>query len=402
MYTLLSRNILKNYRVSNKTIKRRSMIINDLSSLLLLPQASDVLIFFEHSISLSHLMDLRSALNLNITLVANTQADYELCSKVFNTKLVAWDFIDGDLVNSIALNDQKQMEDLSSGAPPKSNSMSLEGLMEEAKKLTVTSGASDITKVVASAFLNLMSTNEHLNKEYMKEKELVEEVNKKNTALEATLTGMSRDMDEFIKTYRLVQAKVSSRNIIDVIKDNSAIHLPPNITTLVIKNYGVPHLMRFVMALKDSLTTSYDRYTKVIYIAEPDSVSVQEINRSKFFLLNEEVKAADILKNDLLLCVGNTKEPIDFITTSSAVDALIIVDSRRTTNELITGQSMTMYTAMDLDSAINLNLEPTLTITSSEKSLYTIREADFTGKKRHALRNNELVTRVANTLLGGA
>lgn len=402
MYTLLSRNILKNYRVSNKTIKRRSMIINDLSSLLLLPQAADVLIFFEHSISLSHLMDLQSALNLNITLVANTEADYELCSKVFNTKLVSWDFIDGDLVNSIALNDQKQMEALSSGGLPKSNSMSLEGLEEEARKLTVTSGASDITKVVASAFLNLMSTNNHLEKKYEEAIEEVKELNRKNTAMEATLAGMAQDTDEFIKTYRIVQAQVASRNIVDVIKDNSAIQLPSNITSLVIKNYGVPHLMKFVLALKDSLTTSYDRYTKVIYIAEPDSVSVQEINRSKFFLMNQEVKAADILKNDLLLCVGNTKEPIDFITTSSAVDALIIVDSRRTTNELITGQSMTMYTAMDLESAINLNLEPTLTITSSEKSLYTIRESDFTGKKRHALRNNDLVLKVANTLLGGA
>lgn len=401
MYTLLSRNILKNYRVSNKTIKRRSMIINDLNSLLLLPQSSNVLIFFEHSISLSHLMDLQSALNLNITLVANTQADYELCSKVFNTKLVSWDFIDGDLVNSIAINDEKQMEALSSGGRPKSNSMSLEGLEEEARKLTVTSGASEMTKLVASAFLNIMSTNQYLDKVYEETKELLKESNKKNTALEATLAGMSIDMDEFIKTYRLVQAKVSSRNIVDVIKDNSAIQLPANITSLVIKNYGVPHLMKFVMALKDSLTTSYDRYTKVIYIAEPDSVSVQEINRSQFFLLTEEVKASDILKNDLLLCVGNTKEPIDLLTTSSAVDALIIVDSRRTTNELITGQSMTMYTAMDLESAINLNLEPTLTITSSEKSLYTIRESDFTGKKRHALRNNELVTRVANSLLGG-
>lgn len=377
------------------------MIINDLGSLMLLPPASEVLIFFEHSISLSHLLDLKSALNLNITLVVNNKADYELCSKIFHSKLVSWDFIDGDLVNSIILNDQKQMEALSTGARPKSNAVSLEGLVEEARKLTVTTGGSEISKLIASAFLNLMSTEQYLDKNFEESQKKIEELEKKKVALEAALHGMSIDMDEFIKTYKFVQAQVSSRNIVDVIKDNSTIQLPSNITSLVIKNYGVPHLMRFVMALKDALTTSYDRYTKVIYIAEPDSVSIQEINRSQFLLLNEDTKASDLLKNDFLLCVGNTKEPIDFLTTSSALDILLIVDSRRTTNELITGQTMQMYTAMDLDAAVNLNLEPTLTITSSEKSLYTLRESDFTGKKRHALRNNELVTKVANTLLGG-
>lgn len=401
MYTLLSRNILKNYRVSNKTIKRRSLIINDLNSLMLLPQSSDVLIFFEHSISLSYLMDLKSALNLNITLAVNNPEDQELCSKVFNTKLVNWDFIDGDLVTSIAFNDEKQMEDLSANASPRISTMSLEGLVGEAKKLTVTNGASEVTKLVASAFLNVMSTKGYLDDEYDKQTSKLKEVQQKNVALEATLTGMSEDMDDFIKTYKLVQSQFSSRNIVDVIKDTSAVQLPSNITSLVIKNHGVPHLMKFVMALKDALTTSYDRYTKVVYIAEPDSVSVQEINRSQFFLMTEEVKASDILKNDLLLCVGNTKEPLDFLTTSSNVDVVIIIDSRRTTNELISGQTMTLYTAMDIESASNLNLEPTLTITSSSKSLYTIKESDFTGKKRHALRNTELVTRVANSLLGG-
>ena len=134
MYTLLTRNILKNYRISNKTIKRRSMIINDLSSMMLLPFESKVLVFFEHSISLSHLMDLKSALNLDITLVVNNKDDYDLCSRLFQTKQVAWDFIDGDLINSIMINDEKQMEALSNGAKSKASIMSMQGLVQEAKR----------------------------------------------------------------------------------------------------------------------------------------------------------------------------------------------------------------------------------------------------------------------------
>lgn len=401
MYTLLTRNILKNYRVSNKTIKRRSMVINDVNSLLALPQNSEVIVFFEHSISLSYLTDLQAALNLSIVIVVNNSRDLDLCSKLFETRLVKWDFIDGDLVSSIIYNDEKQMEALSGAAKPKSNAVTLSGLEEEARKLTVMSGASESAKLVASAFLNLLSTSLVEEKEVRELKDKYSELVQENEAIKATLKNMSTDMDDFIKTYRLVQAKVSSRNIIDVIKDTSSVTLPTSITSLVIKNYGVPHLMRFVLALKDCLTTSYDKYTKVVYIAEPDSVSVQEINRSRFFLMDSEVKASDLLKHDMLLCVGNTREPLEFLTTTSNLDILIIIDSRRTTNELITGQTMSMYTAMDLESAINLNLDPNLTITGSEKSLYTLRESDFTGKKRHALRNAELVTRVANTLLGG-
>ncbi|MFF2798164.1 hypothetical protein [Lysinibacillus xylanilyticus] len=401
MYTLLSKNITKNYRYSSKTIKRRSMIINDISSMHVLPEKSEVLVFFEHTISLSHLMDLEAALELDITLAVNNQKDYDLCSRIFKTKLVTWDFIDGDLVNSIILDDENQIDALSTGMPPKATSMSLDGLIDEARKLTASNGGLEISKVIASAFLNLMSTQQHLDDKYARESDLVVELQKKNTALEATLSGISSDMDDFVKAYKHAQAQVASRNIVDVMKDASSIQLPSNITTLVIKNYGVPHLMRFVSALKDSLTTSYEKYTKVLYISDPDSVSIQEINRAQFLLLGEETKASDLLKNDLLLCVGNTKEPIEFLTTASSIDAMIIVDSRRTTNELITGQTLTMYTAMDLDAAINLNLEPELTITSSEKSVYTLRESDFTGKKRHALRNNDLVTRIANTLLGG-
>lgn len=299
------------------------------------------------------------------------------------------------------MNDEKQIEALATGTNSKSKLTSLEGLVEEARKLTLTNTGSESTKLIASAFLNLMTTGHHLDTKYEKESERAKELEKKCIGLETSLSNIASDMDDFMKTYRLEQAQLAARNIVDVIKDTSTIQLPSNVTSLVIKNYGVPHLMRFVLALKDALTTSYDRYTKVVYIAEPDSVAVQEINRSQFFLMTEETKASDLLKNDLLLCVGNTKEPVEFLTNSSSTDVLIIIDSRRTTNELITGQTLTMYTAMDTDAAFNLNLEPTLTITSSEKSLYTIRESDFTAKKRHALRNNDLVTRVANSLLGG-
>jgi len=367
---------------------------------MLLPVGSKILVFFEHSISLSHLMDLKNALNLDITVVVNSDADYKLSSKLFNTKLIAWDFIDGDLVNSIMINDEQQMEALSTSAKPKSNSVSLDGLKEEARKVSASTSGSETNRLIASAFLNILSTQEHLESKEEELTKYLKELEEKNVSLEASLSGMASDMDDFIKTYKLVQAQISSRNIVDVMRDNSVFQLPSNITSLVIKNYGIPHLMRFILALKDALTTSFDRYTKVVYIAEPDSVSIQEINRSHFFLLSEETKASDLLKNDLLLCVGNTREPLEFLTASSSLDVLIIIDSRRTTNELITGQTMELYTAMDLDTALNLNLEPTLTITSSDKSIYTLKESDFIGKKRHALRNNDLVTKVANTLLG--
>ena len=346
-------------------------------------------------------MDLKCALNLDIIVAVNNKGDYELCSKLFYTKLVNWDFIDGDLVNSIFLNDEKQIEALSTTLAPKSPLMSLDGIAREAEKIKHTSSGSEATKTIASALLNLIDTKQYLDSNLEEATKRIKELEEKNAALQASLDGMSVDMDDFIKMYRQVQAQVSSRNIIDVIKDTSTFQVPGNVTSLVIKNYGVPYLMRFVEALKDALFTSYDRYTKIVYIAEPDSVAIQEIDRSRFFMMTEETKASDLLKNDLLLCVGNTKDPLEFLTSSSALDVLIIVDSRRNTNELITGQTMTLYAAMDLDSAINLNLDSSKTITSSEKSLYTLREADFVGKKRHALRNAELVTRVANTLVSG-
>lgn len=400
MYTLLSKNILKNYRVSNKTIKNRSIVINDVNSLLLLPVGSTVVVFFEHSISLAHLKDLKSALNLDITLVVNNQGDYDLAYRMFKTRLVTWDYIDGELVGSILLNDEKQLEALSSGAAPKSRTMSLSGLVEDARKMVVTSAGTESSKLVASAFINTLDSMNENQKVLDETLERNKELETQNLMLRESLNGMATDMDDFIRMYKVIQSQIASRNVLDVIRDNSSVQLPSSVTSLVIKNFGTPYLNRFVRALKDALTTSFDKYTKVLYIIEPDSASIQELNRKEFFLLTSETKASDLLKHDMLLCVGNTREPIEFLMSSSAMDILIVIDSRRNTTELISGQSLTMYAAPDLETAMNLNLDPQLTITNSEKSVYTLRESDFTSKKRHVLRNNELVLRVANSLVG--
>lgn len=401
MYTLITRTVLKHHRISTKTIRKESVLLNDLTSLMQVPANSKVLIFFDHSISVSYLMDLRSALNLDVTLVVNSPEDYNLCEPVFNTKLVTYDFIDGALIKGIMLNDERQVEALTKNKRLGLTETSTLGLIEEAKKLLVSQSASEMAKMVASAFINHTSVDSSLSSDNAAMKAIISELSQKNIALGAALSEMSKDTDDFIQAYSQLQTQISARNVIDVIKDNSSLTLPSSLTSLVIKNFGIPHLMNFVSALKDSLTTSYDKHTKVIYVCEPDGVSLHEINRSGFFLLSGSVQASDILKNDMFICVGNVRTPIEFLVNTSTLDVLIVIDSRRTPAQLISGQTMTLYTAMDLDVATNLGLDHNYTITSSERSLYTLREADFVRKKRHALRNNDLVTRVVNSLLEG-
>lgn len=400
MYILLTQNILRNYRVMTKTIKKQGTIISDTATLMTLPFNSKLLVFFDNSINLSYLIDVKRALGLDIIVAVNNLEDKRMLESIFVTRIVDWDYIDGELVSTITINDEEQMSVLSK-VRSKKNILVPRGLYDAAAKIVASRNNSDVMKELASTFMNLLDAENYYDSEYAKNMETISDLTVKVNEYEEAINSMSRDFDDFIRAYKIVQTQAAARNIVDVIKDNNMVTLPANITSLVIKNYGIPSLLRFIMALKDCLTVSFDRYVKVLYIAEPDSVSIQEINQNRFLLLGSETKAADLLRTDMFLCIGNTKEPLEFLTSSSSLDILIIIDSRRTTNQLIRGGTISLNAAMDADIANNMGLDPKNTITSSERSVYTLREADFLNKKRHALRNNDLVIRIANTLVGG-
>lgn len=392
---------MKSHKVSAKTIRKDHVLVNDLNSLFQIPLGSETMVFYSPSLELSLLLDVRAALDLKVRIVTRSEEDYLMCYPLFETKQVDYTVIDGSLIRSIIINDDKQLDLLTKVRRLSPRDSSTSGLLEDAKRLLVSHSANETVKLIASAYINMVQADNELlriNKTLTEDLQRSEE---KNAGLASSLKLMSADMSDFIKTYGEMQRQVSSRAILDVIKDTSTVTLPQSLTTLVIKNYGIPQLVNLVSAIKDSLTTSYDKHTKVIYISEADGVGLNELNRSNFFLLNGTVQASDLLKHDMFLCVGNVKGPIDFLLSTSTMDALIIVDSRRNTSQLIFGQTLTMYTAMDSDTATNLGLDPNLTITSSERSIYTLREADFSRKKKHALRNNELVARIVNSLVSG-
>lgn len=383
-----------------KSVKRYGIILNEVATLSTLPYGARVIVFYDNSITLSHLIDLRAALSLDILVAVNSDIDFKMLDDIFTVKKVDWDFIDGDLVGALQLNDEHQLKSNTSHHRKKKPFVSPEGLYAEAEKVINTNNNHEVIKEMARTFRNMVDAGAYYDEQFKDLTQENVELRVKNAQLEEALNAMSQDLDDFIRTYKIAQAQMSARNVVDVIKDTNTVTLPSNVTTLVIKNYGIPSLMRFVLALKDCLTTSFSKYVKVLYIAEPDSVAIQEINRSKFLELNSKTKAADLLRSDMMLCIGSTKEPIEYLVSASSMDILIIVDSRRTTNQLIKGETLTMFTAMDLETASNMGLDPSRTITSSERSTYTLRESDFTNKKKHVMRNNELVLRVANTLVG--
>lgn len=393
MYTLLTKDTLRTSKVINKSVKQKSNVLHDLTSLLLIPESSRVIIFFDNSINIAHLKDLENALNLDITIVVPNDNLLKTVKELFiNVVRISWEVIDGDLIDRINYRDVKE--------PQRSTYSKASQLEEDARRL-VSSGPNEATKLLASAYLNLLDSIKIEERNMETKEEEMAELRYKNESLSQTLDLMSKETMDLIETYKTVQTKFSSRDMLDVIKDNNHFNIPADITSLVIKNYGLPYLNRFVMALKDVLTTSFDLYTKVLYIVEPDGVSLQEINRNKFYLMDGAVKGSEILKNDLLLCVGNVKNALEFLTTSSSINSLIIIDSRRTMNHLITGQTLTMYAAQDIETATNLGLDAGATITASKRSKYHIKESEFAGKKSYATRNNNLVMRVANTLVGG-
>lgn len=393
MYTLLTKDTLRTSKVINKSVKQKSNVLHDLTSLLLIPESSRVIIFFDNSINIAHLKDLENALNLDITIVVPNDNLLKTVKELFiNVVRISWEVIDGDLIDRINYRDVKE--------PQRSTYSKASQLEEDARRL-VSSGPNEATKLLASAYLNLLDSIKIEERNMETKEEEMAELRYKNESLSQTLDLMSKETMDLIETYKTVQTKFSSRDMLDVIKDNNHFNIPADITSLVIKNYGLPYLNRFVMALKDVLTTSFDLYTKVLYIVEPDGVSLQEINRNKFYLMDGAVKGSEILKNDLLLCVGNVKNALEFLTTSSSINSLIIIDSRRTMNHLITGQTLTMYAAQDIETATNLGLDAGATITVSKRSKYHIKESEFAGKKSYATRNNNLVMRVANTLVGG-
>lgn len=393
MYTLLTKDTLRTSKVINKSVKQKSNVLHDLTSLLLIPESSRVIIFFDNSINIAHLKDLENALNLDITIVVPNDNLLKTVKELFiNVVRISWEVIDGDLIDRINYRDVKE--------PQRSTYSKASQLEEDARRL-VSSGPNEATKLLASAYLNLLDSIKIEERNMETREEEMAELRYKNESLSQTLDLMSKETMDLIETYKTVQTKFSSRDMLDVIKDNNHFNIPADITSLVIKNYGLPYLNRFVMALKDVLTTSFDLYTKVLYIVEPDGVSLQEINRNKFYLMDGAVKGSEILKNDLLLCVGNVKNALEFLTTSSSINSLIIIDSRRTMNHLITGQTLTMYAAQDIETATNLGLDAGATITASKRSKYHIKESEFAGKKSYATRNNNLVMRVANTLVGG-
>lgn len=393
MYTLLTKDTLRTSKVINKSVKQKSNVLHDLSSLQLVPQGSKVIVFFDNTISVAHLMDLESALNLEIILVVSSDDSYNIIKEVFNNVVkLSWDVIDGDLIDRINYREVKTAN---------LNTINTSSKLEDEAKRLILSGSTETIKLLAAAFINQLTAKRSEELKISAMQKEIDTLKYSKESLSNALETLSKDTVDLIDTYKHIQSKFSSRDMLDVIKDNNHFKMPADITSLVIKNFGLPYLNRFVLALKDTLTTSFDLYTKVVYIVEPDGISLQEINRNKFFLLDGAVKGSDLIKNDLFLCVGNVKNALEFLTTSSSVSSLIIVDSRRNMSNLISGQTLTMYTAQDNETAVNLGLDASLTITTSKRSKYQIKESEFIGKKSHITRNNHLVMRVANTLVGG-
>lgn len=398
MYLVLSPVIAQNTIINYQSVGREITTVSSIRVLEHVKEKSEILVFYDNSLDLQKLLDLYYLLDLNITIIVNKEEDLNIFKGIYNVMLVDYKTIDGKLIRALKSKDNVALIALQRDNKDKYSLAFKENYLDEIQTIYDNITSSSSVKDLVSNYKNLYI----LHQELLHRLNLIESEHDKSIrqvySLKQALKKYSLDMKSFVSSFTNLQNKYKSITALSVIRENSVIPLPQHIMTLTLKDYGIPDVFTLLSSLYDALTTFYNKYVKVIYICEPDSISINRLP-SNYSIVNNEINQSDLIVSDFIAMVGNVDIPIDFILNSSVLNTLIIVDGRRTQEQLFVGESLSLNLAPDYFTSKQLGLDQEHTITPSYKSKYQLKEEILTQENLYGSRNSKLVNEIISTLL---
>lgn len=398
IYLVLAPATTQTVTVNYQSVGREITTVSNLTALESVEENSDVLVFYDFSLDLQKMLDLYYLLDLRFKIIVNNQEDLNLFTGIFSVHLIDYKTIDGALIRAIKLEDEVAMQNLQRSSTDRLSLSFRPSYLLEIDALISAPSSNAQVRTLGQNYKNLHAEFSELADKYIKSQEKIDSLIRDNFSLKQSIKKFSSDMKAFIKYFTGLQNRYRAITALSVIKEGTITTLPQHLTTLYLKDYGIPNVFPLLSALYDSLTTFYKKYVKVIYICEPDGISINTIP-SNYKLITSGIQQADLLGFDFLSCVGNVNTPVNFLMSASSFNTLIICDARRVQDPLFKGETLMLNLAPDIHTVQALGLSEEITITPSERSLYTLREETITQNAAYGSRNSKLVGDVINTLL---
>jgi len=390
MYLLLSPTVIKNSIVNYQSVGREINIISNINILSLVEAGSTVVVFYDSTFRLQTFVDLQLILDLKYIFIVNDVAYLPALEHLGVSHHVSYTIVDGRFMRSIIEKDSELMASFNTKA---SRDMKI-----DVDRMLMNPNINTQTQMVLQQWLSmydsLVIASEHIkNREVLLEKTQTELMHTRTS-----VADLREQIRSFVDNLKISQLKFRSLVTLSVKKMAHRIELPAHIPTIFIKDYGMPDLYTFIGAIYDLMVTSYDKYVKVFYVCDPDGTTINLIPDT-YTVLTTTTPHSDIMDKDFLVCVGDVKQSFSYLTTGSAVEALIVVDSRRYMEKLFINETMFLNTVPDYATITKLNLDPDITVSYSSRSVLQLKEEVLNTEFRYGQRNNKVVARIVNSFL---
>jgi len=396
-YLVLSPKISSTYPVHHQSLGRAIPTFSSLKSLEVVEENSEIIVFYDEMLNVQKMLDLEALLNLSYHVIVNNSDDLEMLSPIFKTTLLDYSQIDAQLIRAIQLNDKNAIASMERSSTDKKSVAFRQSYLQEVQRMAGP-GSTDAVNELATKFLNLWSTHSHLGQLHS----ALSAKDKENTIalfhLRRSLASIKKEMVDFLQTFVGLQNKYRSSIASSIARENLKIHLPQHITSLVLKNYGMPNTFDFVQTLYDTLTVSYDRHTKVVYIVDPNGIDINLLP-DYYLTIDSKVQTADLMDYDYIALVSDVKVPLELLLSTSQVNTLIVIDARKEPDRLFLGETLSLNLVPDVHTMTKLLLPEEQTISPTSKTKYYLDEDAVDNINQFGKRNSRIVGFVVNTLL---
>jgi len=396
-YLVLSPKIGSTYPVHHQSLGRAIPTFSSLKSLEIVEENSEVIVFYDERLNVQKMLDLEALLNLSYHVIVNNNDDFEMLSPIFKTTLLDYSQIDAQLIRAIQLNDKNAIASMERSTSDKKSMAFRQSYLLEVERMAG-ANSTDAVNELATKFINLWDSHINLGRRHS----LLVARDKENTTalfhLRRSLAANKKEMVDFLQTFVGLQNKYRSSIASSIARENLKIHLPQHITSLVLKNYGMPNTFDFVQTLYDTLTVSYDRHTKVIYIVDPNGIDIN-ILPDYYLTIDSKVQTSDLLDYDYIALVSDVKVPLELLLSTSQVNTIIIVDARKEPDRLFLGETLSLNLVPDVYTMTKLLLPEEQTISPTSKTKYYLDEDAIDNINQFGKRNSRIVGFVINTLL---
>jgi len=390
MYLLLSPTVIKNSIVNYQSVGREINIISNINILNMVEEGATIIVFYDSSFRLQTFIDLQLILDFKYIFIVNDSSFINSLEHLGETHHVTYSIIDGRFIKSIVEQDAELMQSF--------NTALSKDMKAEVERMLMNPNLNTQTQAVLRQWLSMYDSLSNASA-YIEDKEnLLEQKLSELLHVRTSVADQKEQIRSFVENFKISQMKFRSLVTLSVKKMAHRIEIPAHLPSIFIKDYGMPDLFIFIGAIYDFLVTSYDKYVKIFYICDPDGITINMIPEN-YTVVTSTTPHSEIMDSDFLACVGDVQQTFNYLTTSSAAETLLIVDSRKYMEKLFMNETMFLNTAPDYTTVERLNLDPAITVSYSSKSALQLKEEILSTEYQYGLRNIKVVMQVVNSFL---